>query len=91
MTHYEPHDVAEQRDRQALERIAALDAEGLMRLIETHTSLSDTLIVVTMLAACRVMGATGGEILGHATSGDVIPDRDNVVGYGAAAIVKRET
>lgn len=88
LTHYESHEVAKQQDMAALQCIADLDAEGLMECICQYQSLSDAVVAVVMLAACHILGATRGEILGHSTSGDIIPDRAHVVGYGAAAVLK---
>lgn len=90
LTHYEPHEVAKQQDMVALQCIADLDAKGLMECIFQHQSLSDAIVAVVMLAACQIMGATRGEILGHSTSGDIISDRAHVVGYGAAAVLRDE-
>ncbi|MCS6860455.1 MAG: AmmeMemoRadiSam system protein B [Abditibacteriales bacterium] len=88
LTHYQPHEVAKQQDMVALRCIADLDAAGLMTCIRRYESLSDAIAAVVMLAACQIMGATRGEILGHSTSGDITRDRAHVVGYGAAAVLK---
>jgi AmmeMemoRadiSam system protein B len=42
-----------------------------------------------VMAAARELGADSVELLHHSTSGDVTGDRSSVVGYGAAAILKR--
>lgn len=87
-THYEPHTVAEVHDREALNRIVALDSEGLWQTIRRYPTQSDVLVAIPMLEACKRLGATKGEILGYSTSGSVTGDMAQVVGYGAAAILR---
>ena len=41
-----------------------------------------------MLWAARELGADKVQVLRHATSGDVTGDYEQVVGYGAAVVVK---
>jgi AmmeMemoRadiSam system protein B len=40
-----------------------------------------------MCLACRGLGASRGELVRYATSGDVTGDRDQVVGYAAVAVM----
>jgi len=47
--------------------------------------------VAAVMWAARELGADTIKILKHATSGDVTGDYSSVVGYGAAAILKRKT
>ncbi|MEZ8221660.1 AmmeMemoRadiSam system protein B, partial [Candidatus Fervidibacteria bacterium JGI MDM2 JNZ-1-D12] len=41
-----------------------------------------------MIEASKQLGATKGELLGYSTSGSVTGDMAQVVGYGAAAILR---
>jgi MEMO1 family protein len=45
--------------------------------------------VAATLWACQKLGANSVQILNYATSGDVTKEYESVVGYGAAAIVKK--
>lgn len=47
--------------------------------------------VASALWAARALGADKVQILHHATSGDVTGDFEQVVGYGAAVVLKRKT
>lgn len=87
-THYEPHAVAEVHDREALNRIIALDSDGLWQTIRRYPSQSDVLVAIPMIEASKQLGATKGELLGYSTSGSVTGDMAQVVGYGAAAILR---
>lgn len=87
-THYEPHAVAEVHDREALNQIIALDSDGLWQTIRRYPSQSDVLVAIPMIEASKQLGATKGELLGYSTSGSVTGDMAQVVGYGAAAILR---
>ena len=39
--------------------------------------------MATTMIACKELGATKGELLKYATSGDVSGDKSSVVGYGS--------
>lgn len=87
-THYEPHKVAEVHDREALNRITALDSNGLWQTIRRYPTQSDVLVAIPMIEASKQLGATKGQILGYSTSGSITGDMAQVVGYGAAAILR---
>jgi AmmeMemoRadiSam system protein B len=87
-THYEPHAVAEVHDREALNKIIALDSEGLWQTIKRYPSQSDVLVAIPMIEACKQLGAKEGKLLGYSTSGSVTGDLAQVVGYGAVAILR---
>jgi AmmeMemoRadiSam system protein B len=40
-----------------------------------------------MVSVCRAMGATKGQLIRYATSGDITGDRQEVVGYAAIAVI----
>ena len=44
--------------------------------------------VAAVLTAAKALGGRRVYVLHHSTSGDVTGDHDQVVGYGAAAVVK---
>ncbi len=83
-SHYIPKEQAYQKDRLALDKIAALDPRGLYHTVIAHDiSMCGYGPVMAGLEAVEAQEAV---VLKYATSGDVQPMRD-VVGY-ASAVVK---
>ncbi len=88
-SHYIPHREAEVLDRLALQQIAAVDAAGLIEVVQRRKiTMCGVLPVAVMLEAATATGVTTGTILHYHTSGDVTGDRQEVVGYGAAALYR---
>ena len=86
-THYEPQEVASRKDGMAIERIVAMDARGLIRLVEEkNITMCGSGPVAAMLTACGGMGAKRAELLKYATSGDVAGLMAEVVGYASIVI-----
>ncbi len=85
MSHYEPHELAVRKDRIVLDRIEALDPEGLYDAVLTRgISMCGPGPAMVMLYFSKSLGATKGEVLKYATSGDVTGEKAWVVGYAAA-------
>jgi len=88
MSHYLPDKAARTKDRMAIEKILAIDPEGLYETVKTERiSMCGYLPVTVMLAAARLLGATNARLVRYATSGEVSRDYDSVVGY-AGIVVK---
>jgi len=88
MTHYEPHDTAAKKDRQAIDAILRLDEDELFRRVEEHNiSMCGVAPVASLIAAARELGATSAELVKYQTSGDTSGDYSAVVGY-AGIIIK---
>jgi len=86
MSHYEPRQTAERKDRAALEAIIALDERRLVeRVMTLDISMCGFGPVLVAIAAAKLLGATRGELVQYATSGDVTGD-DEVVGYAGVMI-----
>jgi AmmeMemoRadiSam system protein B len=87
LSHFYDVDTAAQLDRAVTDRIAALDPEGLLDVLETEKgqACGGGPTVAVMLAA-RSLGANRAQLLNYATSGDVTGDYRRVVGYAAAAL-----
>jgi AmmeMemoRadiSam system protein B len=87
MNHYENDVVTRDKDKQAIDRILALDPRGLY---DTVRSLGITMCgyaaTVTMLVALAKLGAKEGKLVRYATSGDVTGDREEVVGYAGIVL-----
>jgi len=82
MSHYVPDAVARTKDRMAIDRMLALDPEGLYRTVRTERiSMCGVLPATVILFAARRLGATSARLIRYATSGDVSREFDQVVGY----------
>jgi AmmeMemoRadiSam system protein B len=87
MTHYEEGGAARVKDRHALDRVLALDPEGLYRTVrEERISMCGVLPTVTMLAAARRLGAAAASLVRYGNSGDVTGDQAQVVGYAGVVV-----
>lgn len=87
MSHYEPHDVAVVKDRQAISKIIDLDPEGLYTVVmDKNISMCGVGPVMTLLYYARDVGGKGAELLKYATSGDVTGDKTWVVGYASVRV-----
>jgi AmmeMemoRadiSam system protein B len=87
MTHFQPQEVAERQDKLALERVLALDPEGLWQVVlENDISMCGYMPTAAALAYARARGATSAELIRYETSGDRTGDRASVVGYAGVII-----
>jgi AmmeMemoRadiSam system protein B len=83
-THYEPNDFAHEQDMALIEPILEMDVEKFYDVLRKRkvTACGYGAIASTMIA-CKELGATKGELLRYATSGDIMGDTSSVVGYGS--------
>ena len=89
MTHYEPQESANRKDNLAIEAILELNEDELLkRVAELNISMCGYAPTVSLLSACKELGAMKAELVRYQTSGDVIGDYRSVVGY-AGIIIKR--
>ena len=87
MTHYESQDEANKKDRMAIERVLALDPEGLFdTVISNRISMCGFIPTVVALIASKAMGAEEAQLVTYATSGDITGDYRQVVGYASFII-----
>jgi AmmeMemoRadiSam system protein B len=87
MTHYESGEIARQKDALALDRVLALDPEGLYGVVrENKISMCGVLPTVVMLRAALALGATQAELVAYSNSGDVTGDQSSVVGYAGVRV-----
>lgn len=87
MTHYESADSAREKDQQALERVLALDAKGLLEVCHSRRiTMCGVAPVTVMIEAVLHLGATEAELVAYGTSGDVTGDNHQVVGYAAVTV-----
>ncbi|MCX7702956.1 MAG: AmmeMemoRadiSam system protein B [Planctomycetota bacterium] len=84
LTHYEPQKVAERKDRAVIERIEALDPDGLWDTVERQRiSMCGVAPVTATLFAARKSNVKSATLLSYKTSGDTTGDYSQVVGYAA--------
>ena len=87
MTHYESRQSAGRKDRLALEKIEALDANGLSRTVmDNRISMCGVIPVTIALLAAVQMGAQEARVLTYTDSGEISGDTDQVVGYAGIVI-----
>ena len=88
MTHYETHESASKKDKDAIDKILRLDARGLFNTAHyKNISMCGVSPAVVMLMCPRKMGAKEALVAKYMTSGEISGDMDHVVGY-AGIIVK---
>jgi hypothetical protein len=89
MTHYEPQESAERKDKKALEAIEAMDEVRFQSAIETYNiTACGHGPIAALITAAKVLGGREAKLLCYKTSGDVIGDRSSVVGYAAVCFTK---
>ncbi len=87
MNHYESDALTRVKDRKAIEEMLALNPKGLFDVVRRENiSMCGYGPAVAMLTAAKALGATRGELVKYATSGDVSEDLDYVVGYAGLII-----
>ena len=86
-THYEPHNIAMERDGSVIEAIVNLDEEELYeRCQRLNCTMCGYGPVASVIVAAKEMGAKRASLLKYATSGDTSGNFSQVVGYGSIVI-----
>ena len=87
MTHYEPQELAQKKDNQAIEAILDLDEDELLKRVEElNISMCGCAPVASLISAAKELGAKGAELVRYQTSGDITGDYTSVVGYAGIVI-----
>lgn len=87
MTHFEPADEARCKDDLAIERVLALDPEGLFHVVkENRISMCGVIPSVVMLEAANRLGASKAELIVYGNSGEVTGDKQRVVAYAGMRV-----
>jgi AmmeMemoRadiSam system protein B len=82
MSHYEPFESAEKKDKMAIKAILELDEEKLLQSVkEFNITMCGYAPVIIMLSAIKALGAKKGELIDYRTSAQVNKDYGSVVGY----------
>ncbi len=89
MTHYEPQESAERKDKLILEAIKVMDEAELYSAIEFHhISACGYGPIAALIVAAKILEAKEARLLCYKTSGDISGDYSSVVGYAAVYIKK---
>lgn len=87
MSHYESREEASRKDQLALERLTALDPEGLYQtVIGSRISMCGIVPVTIVLLSAMQLGADKAKVITYTDSGYVSGDTHQVVGYAGAVI-----
>jgi AmmeMemoRadiSam system protein B len=88
MSHYISAEEARLKDFLAIQKILDLDPRGLFETVRgEEISMCGFQPTAAVLAAAKELGATRGELVMYATSGDQTGDCDAVVGYAGLKIL----
>ena len=91
LSHFYPQAVADGLDAEVLRSVAAFDPRGVLQAEEQGKGFAcGRGALAAVLWAAQALGADTVKVLNHATSGDVTGDYTQVVGYGAAVILRSE-
>jgi AmmeMemoRadiSam system protein B len=87
MSHYVSAESARQLDSMALDRVLALDADGLYRVVQEHgISMCGYVPTTVALIAAKCLGATQAELVRYGNSGETSGDMERVVGYAGLIV-----
>jgi len=87
MSHYLPQETAKHQDSLALDRILALDPEGLFTVVrEAGITMCGVLPMVLGLYLAKALGAAEAVLAAYATSGEASGDYRQVVGYAGVLV-----
>jgi AmmeMemoRadiSam system protein B len=91
LSHFFDDDTARRLDKDTIQFMLNLDGDGLIRHSMTSPRGEGACgagPVATIIHAAKALGANQAHLLKYATSGDVHPRKDSVVGYAAVAFSK---
>jgi AmmeMemoRadiSam system protein B len=89
MTHYEPQERAEKKDKMAVDAAIKMDEEQYYSTVESHAiSTCGYGPTIAAITAAKALGAKKAKLLCYKTSGDITGDFSAVVGYASMAFTK---
>jgi AmmeMemoRadiSam system protein B len=89
LSHFYPQEVAEKLDAEMLRCIESFSPEAIFQAERSGRGFAcGHAAVAAVLTAARELGANQVKVLKYATSGDVTGDYTQVVGYGAAVVLR---
>lgn len=91
LSHFYDQETANRLDAEMLKRFESFRPEEIFEAEHAGKGFAcGHAAVAAVLYAARELGADKVQVLHHATSGDVTGDFEQVVGYGAAVVLKRK-
>lgn len=89
LTHYEPYEIAYDKDLEMIKKIENLSIEPFYDYIrDVNISLCGKGPIAVLMKIAQLHGAQKGILLKYSTSGDVEPDfKNTVVGYSSIALI----
>lgn len=88
MTHYEAQELAESKDKKAIDKILKLDEEGLLDIInEHHITMCGSAPAAVLLSYAKQREATSARLIKYETSAKTSGDFSSVVGYAGVIIL----
>jgi AmmeMemoRadiSam system protein B len=88
LTHYEPAEVAREKDTALIEEVLRNDVDGFYSALERlRVTACGYGAIATVMEAARSLGLRKAELLKYASSGDTGGDKLQVVGYSALRFV----
>ena len=89
MTHYEPHEMAEKKDKMVIDAAIKMDEEQYYSAVESHAiSTCGYGPAIAAITAAKELGAKKAKLLCYKTSGDITGDFSAVVGYASISFIK---
>ncbi len=89
MTHYEPQERAQQKDKMAIDAAIKMDEKKYYSAVESQAiSTCGYGPTIAAITAAKALGAKKGSLLCYRTSGDVTGDFSAVVGYASIVFTK---
>ncbi|MFQ5920987.1 MAG: AmmeMemoRadiSam system protein B [Nitrososphaerales archaeon] len=83
-THYEPNLQAYKKDNELIKAILELDIARYYKVLERlHVTACGYGAIASIMTAAKILGASRGELLKYATSGDIAGNKGSVVGYAS--------
>ena len=83
-THYEPNEDAHKKDQELINAILSLDVSLFYDILQRFDiSACGYGAIASAMITAKELGATRGELLKYATSGDITGDTSSVVGYAS--------
>lgn len=84
-THYEPHEIAKEKDLLALRNVLDLDLPGFLEVVKARRiSICGVGALALFIATAKALNLRAAQLLLYRTSGEIAGMMDQVVGYAAA-------
>jgi len=89
MNHFESESVTREKDSEAIDKVLALDAEGLLEVTaRKNITMCGVFPSAIAITAMKKLGAVKANLVDYSTSGPTSGDMDHVVGYAGFTINK---